>query len=458
MQKDRFIQTYEPFSIKKISPAGAPMKPDFPMIAAFVAGIMTLPVAQADNFHGKTGAMGGAGVASADLVTGMSLNPASLAAIREEQGFNIQLNAGALTSDEDDLIDNAEGLRDRLDVIDRRQVTLDDIQFVADKFNQLANKSLLLSAGASAYLGMPTSLGALAVHGKSELRLGATTEVDQTDLDRINDARDSANLIQGLVDQYGTDFSNYTPQQAAAVVSALQASGLLTPEQINQALATGSLDTIELLDVDDIQSEFVGRGAAVTEAGITFARRFQDTSVGITVKAQRVDVIEYRANVQNFDEDDFDADQYRADGSGVNVDLGIQHEYGNWRVGAVASNLMKETYTAPTGHTVTIEPRLTLGAGYRANGFTLMLDADANAYDNMITGQESQFARAGIAIDVFDWAQLRLGYKSDLKSVIADTTTVGLGFRAFGTANVDIAAITGDNDTVGAILQLGLSF
>ncbi len=27
------------------------MKPDFPMIAAFVAGIMTLPVAQADNFH-----------------------------------------------------------------------------------------------------------------------------------------------------------------------------------------------------------------------------------------------------------------------------------------------------------------------------------------------------------------------------------------------------------------------
>jgi hypothetical protein len=434
------------------------MKRTPPFIAILSVGMMAVSFAHADNFHGKTGAMGGAGVATSDFLTGMSLNPASLARFTEEQDFNVQLNVGALTWDQDDMIDNAELLSDRLDLIDARQVTLADVNFVADKLSQLANKSITMSAGASAYASIPTTIGSFALHGRSELNLGAITEVDQADLARINGVRDSTGLIQGLIDQYGSDFANYTSEQNAAVISALQGSGLLTQEQISQAQASGSLRNIELFDVNDIQSEVVGRGAAVTEAGITFARRSENTSVGVTLKAQRVDVIEYRSGVQGFEEDDFDSDRYRSEGTGVNVDVGIQHQFSNWHIGAVATNLMKETYTAPTGHTVTIEPRITLGAGYRNSWFTAVLDADANAYDNMITGQQSQSVRAGIELNGWHWAQLRLGYKSDLKSVIADTVSIGLGISPFGVVNVDVAAIAGDRETVGAILQVGFSF
>lgn len=377
-------------------------------LAAAVLFLSAGSLAHANTFNGKTMAMSDAGVATSSYLEGMNLNPAALANFEANDDFDLHLNLGALLSDEDDLLDNAEDLADLVDAIDRSIPAVADVHKAIKYLRALEGATAVLEAGGGLYANIPTQVLSVGVFARTNLSLGAAAEVDRQDIARLEDI---ANL------------TNPTP-----------------------------------LDADDFKSSVTAFGASVTEVGVTFARRQGNISYGISPKYQRIDVIDYRARVSTFDEDDLDANEYTRDDSGFNLDLGIQAELGNWQLGAVLFNAIEQDYKSVNGRKITIEPRLTVGAGYRNSWFTAALDVDANSTANLITPEESRFARAGIEMNAFGRAQLRFGYKKDLESVLEDTVSVGIGFSPFGVVNVDLSAVKGDHDTVGGALQIGFSF
>ncbi|MGQ9426594.1 conjugal transfer protein TraF [Gilvimarinus sp. F26214L] len=375
-------------------------------LAASILLIATGSFAQANTFNGKTTAMSDTGVATSSYLEGMNLNPAALATFEGNDDFNLHLNGGALGSDEDDLLDNAEDLTDALDRLDGQLIGQAEVDEVIFQLREISGKTAVVEAGAGLYMNIPTNLISVGLFGRSQMSVGVISQVDEGDIA----------LLENAV-------------------------GSMTP-----------------FDSDDLNSSVMALGAMVTEAGLTFARQVGPVSVGVTPKHQKVEIIEYVAHVNNFDEDDFDADDYLTEDSNFNVDLGLQAAFGNWQLGATLANALEEDYESISGRIVTIEPRVTVGAGYRNSWLTAALDVDANSTANLITREESRFARVGIEMDAFGWAQLRFGYKSDLESVLDDTVSVGLGLSPFGVINLDIAAVSGENDTVGAALQLGFSF
>lgn len=376
------------------------------LIASSGTQSLATHAAQTSTFNGKTMAMSDAGVATSNYLEGLNLNPAALANIEDRDNFNFHINAGALASDEDELLDNAEKLSDLLDGIHNMVPSAQYVDDLIAQLNAISGTAATVEAGGGVYMNIPTGLVSLGLFGKSTLSAGVIADVDQNDIDLLQNAVDTA-----------------------------------TP-----------------FDTEQLNSSVTAIGALVTEVGLTFARGDGAISYGITPKHQRVEVIDYSARMDNFDEDDFDADEFTTEDSGFNVDLGVQRQVGNWRMGATLANAIGQEYESVAGREIKIEPRLTLGGGYRNAWLTAAVDVDANSTPNLITQEESQFARVGVELNAWGWAQLRMGYKSDMESVLDDTVSVGLGFSPFGVLNLDISAVSGENDTAGAALQLGFSF
>lgn len=363
-------------------------------------------LAHANSFNGKNMGMADAGVATSSHLEGMSLNPAALANFADGQDFNLHINAGLLGSDKDDLIDDAEDLSDIFNDLDGAQITVEQAEDIIGRLQQLDGKAALIQAGGGIYMSIPMQAVSIGLFAKTSLDVGAVALVSDGDLARIEQVYED-----GLA-----------------------------------------------FDSDDLHSSVVALGTALTEAGVNIARKSGPFAYGLTLKHQQVDVIEYVSTLDGFDKDDFDADEYSTDDNGFNADLGVQYGYGNWRAGGKISNLVEATYKSVSGREISIEPRLTLGGGFRNQWLTAALDVDANATPNMITGDDSQFVSVGVEMDAWGWAQLRLGYKTDIKSMLEDTASVGLGFSPWGVVNLDLSVMAGDNDTIGAAVQFGLAF
>src|SRR5690606_29252212 len=94
-------------------------------------------LAQANTFNGKTMAMSDAGVATSSYLEGLNLNPAALANFESNDDFNLHLNIGAVGSDEDDLLDNAEDLADLFDTFGDVIPTVNDVYQVIDYLESL---------------------------------------------------------------------------------------------------------------------------------------------------------------------------------------------------------------------------------------------------------------------------------------------------------------------------------
>lgn len=375
--------------------------------------------AQSSTYNGKTTAMSDAGVATSNYLEGMDLNPAALATFADNDDFNLRLNLGAVASDEDELLDNAQDLADLLDeaeMLGENARTANELIVALEAIN--GNRADV-NGGGGLYMNIPTRWASVGLYGKTELTVDVLADVADSDIA----------FLQEIVDR--TADPSYWAD----------------PNQMPEPFDSSNLD-----------SAIIATGAAVTELGLTIAKTSGNIAYGVTLKNQQVEVIEYIAKVGAYDEDDFEADDYTTEDSNLNVDLGIQAGYGNWLVGATVANAIKGEYQSISGREIVVEPRITLGGGYRNGWFTLAVDLDATAVPNLVNREESQLARIGLEMNAWGWAQLRAGYKTDLESAMGDTASVGIGFSPFGILNLDVSAVQGENDNVGAALQLGFSF
>lgn len=230
---------------------------------------------------------------------------------------------------------------------------------------------------------------------------------------------------------------------------------------LENAITTGNLD------INDLQSSATGLGYSVAEAGAMFGyeilkHKKYDVNLGAKIKYQRLDLFYNTVNVASFDDDDFDLtdDEFLTDSDGVNVDLGLHLAFGDqrqWHVAFVANNLTKqEVSLIDQDLTFQLDMSSSVGISYQNHWLTVSGEVDLTDRASFKQLQAPKYASVGAELDWGEHVQFRLGARSDLNDTEGDLYTVGFGLSPWDVVSFDIAAFKGDNDNLGAAIQLGI--
>jgi hypothetical protein len=377
-------------------------------------------------YNGRVSGMAGAGYVTAGYADGVLYNPSLLANFGESDDGALVLNLGALAQDPDDLIDH---LDDLVDLTDRVQGTnilrSQDADELTYLLQQIDEKTIQVTGGGSLVVAIPTNVISAAFVAKGTFALSGTPDVNDDDyatIERVKCFTD-ANEGAGNIENCDTTFDPET----------------------------------------DLKSQVTARGALVQEIGLALAKSFDlaDGSrllVGVTPKRVEVDTLVYTASVADFDEDDIDSDDYRTTASATTMDVGVTLIQGPLSYGLTVQNLSSKKFTAFDGSIYELETRSTAAIGYNNNWLRAEAAVDLNAISVYGFAGKTQIARAGIELSPLSWLQIRAGYQTDLESTMPNAFTVGLGLSPFDAINLDLAAISGSDDALGAAMQLGIRF
>lgn len=365
----------------------------------------------AAEFHGSVSGMSGAAYATGNYSEGVLLNPSLGANYNpEKDDFALLLSAGALLSDQDDFIDQADELVDLFDQIENSDsLTASDADELKGRLQNIDGDSALISIGSSLALSIPTEMVSVALIASARGNVSLTPDILDEDL--------------ALIDQYVAN--NIDPSNLG----------------------------------DQLGSSITGRGAIVTDLGVSLSKAMKLENgnyllVGFKPKKVEVESIIYTSSVDNFDEDDFDADEYTHKESAMNYDLGLTYIQGNVRYGLVANNLQNKTFkTIAPNETVALERQFISSVGYVQGNFKAELAYDLNAVPAIGIKGDTQMLRGGVEYSAWQWVNLRAGFEQDQKDTLENTYSVGLGVGAF-----NLAYITGSNNSEGFALSGGLRF
>lgn len=365
----------------------------------------------ADAYNGRIGGMGGAGYVTADYSDGLVLNPSLAADYKKDDDFALVLNGGALGDDSDHLIDGLNDLVDYTDylssITDIQDLSQDNIDHLKNLMNAVDDKNAHANFGGSLVAAIPNAVIPMALVAKVSGQVSLTTLVDENDYTLIDNSLNNP----------------------------------FNPE--------------------DLQSSAIGTGAAVGEVGLALAKRiaYDDSRallIGLTPKRLEVKTIVYNAQVSTFDENDLDADNYTLTSHASNLDAGVTYIDGNMRYGLTATNLSDKKFKTVLGGEFELKRKITAAVGYTNDWAKLEVALDLNSTPAFGLGGDTKMLRAGVEVSPLSWLQLRAGLMQDQEGTEADAYSFGLGLSPFDTVNLDIAYFTGDKDTKGAALQLGV--
>jgi len=221
----------------------------------------------------------------------------------------------------------------------------------------------------------------------------------------------------------------------------------------------------------NLQSKINIRSVAKAETGISVARevtiREQSLAIGLSPKIVKVLMFDVVADVDS--NATLTGDDYRAEYTNFNFDLGIAKNYKNgWRGGFVVKNVIPYSYDfkraptagatpVPTGVKMKLRPQARVGVSHANTWSTVALDVDITRNDPAGLEDKSQYIALGGELDAFGWAQIRAGYRADLVNSARNVASLGLGLAMFKVVHVDIAA-AGNKNEVGASFQFGVHF
>lgn len=398
-------------------------------LGAVSSAAMAVPYA----FEARQEAMGGTGVASARYLSAPLYNPARLAFAKADDDVGILLPVvGAEVYDKDDLSGQVDDLSDSYDAYQNA--------YDANQAN-------------------PSTENAAALQAANDKAIGELSDLSGDS----GYARAGAGVVVAL------------PFEALSV--AVMANGYADVQafaDINANDLTGMLPT----DESQVQSRAIAMGAGVSEFGVTLAKSFQAEgmrwSVGITPKSQELRVLNYVANAVDGDFDDITDDQYQASENGFNLDAGVAASWENgWDAGLAIKNLVKRDLDAPLTNGVQATYELstvpTAGVSYRWGQLTFNGDADllaqkrftdlSGTYASFDAGEDDlQMMALGAEWDLWQWAQLRAGYRHDLKDNLDDALSAGLGISPGDLFHLDLAGTYAGNNQFGGVVQTSLTF
>jgi hypothetical protein len=245
---------------------------------------------------------------------------------------------------------------------------------------------------------------------------------------------DSANINAGA--NFVLAFASKENISAALVINAFTQAAL-TPK-----VADGDLVLIDSFvnkqwdpsnSATGLKSTVNVRGAALGEVGIALAKSFaiDDASkfqLGITPKRVSVETFVYNTSVADYEDDGWDADEYRTSKSAMNFDIGALYVRDKYRVGLTAKNLKNQEYkTILPNENIEVKRQLNASAGYVNGALTTEVALDLNAIPTLGGFGDTQYLRAGVSYTVLKFVHLRAGLQQDLKNTQSDSFSVGLG-------------------------------
>lgn len=439
-------------------------------LASLLLPLATLEAAPRPYSEVRSQAMGLTGVTSARSFAALLHNPALLAAPHPEHKDDWSLvlpSFGATAAFDEDLADKVDAFQDN-NRWDTLQNALNTLNTVNDGSDVDAIRSSLQNVVDTA-TAADADLRALD-NSAAEGNVGAA----------IGFANPGPELGFGLYATTSLDFfaiARYEDEAAVAEVID-QANALLAIE--NPTVDDLNDDILSDISSQDPDSEGEIIGVAVTEIGLTFARAFeiggQSWQLGVTPKFQEIRTFYYIANLDNFEENDFDAAEQETKDSAVNLDLGLATQLGpegRITVGLVGRNLIaQEVDTVAQLSRVNgsqrlrlkIEPALIAGVSYDADFWTVTADLDLIESKAVAFEGDRQMIGLGAEVDLARWVQLRAGLRHNFASsgptsddIDSPTAySLGLGFTP-GAFYIDLAGSLSDNE-YGAGLELGLVY
>ncbi len=382
----------------------------------------------ADNFSAKRAGQGFTAITQ-DFTAAIS-NPALLSKYDNDDDLYFSLNLGVMGADEFDVIDTGENIADNIDILEQdidniANVPVEDLPAYIDGLNQqvdviaadlttIDNKLVNARGGFNVQVIIPNKYFSFGMFANQYGRIGVAADYDQADEQTMRDAIDTGNL-----------------------------------------------------NTDDLNSEALGVGYSVAEAGLMFGYQAinhvnYELSVGAKLKYQRLDLFYNRISVTDFDDDEFDLtdDDNLTDETGTNVDLGMYAAWGDkrqWHFALVANNLLDQSVSlASQNLSFALDTTATAGLSYQNDWLTLATEIDLTDREHFEELTASKYASVGMELRLYEHMQFRLGARTDLNDNDADIYTVGLGLSPWDVVSFDIAGFTGDNDNVGAALQIGV--
>lgn len=447
--------------------------------SALAIGCTTAFALPFNSFDPRSMAMGGAGVAVGDAGIAPLFNPALLAVTKDEDDFAMNLPiVGARMYDPEDFIDSldafqdgmyVEKLDDSINLFNTTQAPADLLSIanntstLSTEMKTIDNKPIQIETGAALVIGIPSKKfgGAFYANGWGGVE-GVAHYVDDAKLQ---------------------EFSGVLTQIAGCNNDPVCLNTLFTTNATVQQYASFNTATSQVtvdFDSNQLNSKVEMRAAIIGEAGFSFARQFGEGTgtwtLGVTPKLVKVNLYEYTADAGAADTGDINGDDYLAEYSHVNFDIGLAKNFNNgWRSGFVVKNVIGHSYDfmntpkdangvpiagaepVATGNSINIKPQARIGVSHQNSWSTVALDVDLTANDPVGMEEKSRYIALGGELNAWDWVQLRAGYRINTFDSNRNVASLGLGLAIAGTLHVDVAA-AGNDKEVGASAQIGLQF
>ena len=405
-------------------------------------------------------AWGGTGVAAARPSGAALFNPSLLAADHSgwNDGFSATLpSVNARYAENDEVVDEIDRIQD---TIEQLETSINNLQFssnpqdiertqeqageLAEQLRGINQESMRADAGAGTLFAIPSRRLGVGLHMNAQLRATVQARIDDTDTAALDGV---ANLQQPV-----------------------------TESKIKQELSPIYNDTTG--EFEGIESDGRVLASAVGEVGLTLARAFniqgQEISFGITPKLVQMRTFDYVENVNDFEDDDFDASEYETEDTHINVDLGANMQLGannGWRVGASVRNLIPKTLKTVENNgsrfydqeEMKLDPLVTVGVAHTSGWHTLTADLDLTKNEGIGPAADQQWLALGGEFNVYDWVNVRAGARQNLAS---DTGESGIEEETQYTAGLALspwamrieAGALFSSEEVGAAVELGMSF
>lgn len=384
-------------------------------------------------YDARNDAMGGTGVASSTYGSAVLANPALMTKAQPDDNVSIIFpSAGVQITDKDKLVDKVDDISD---TVDRYQDVIDNLTI----FDYLSGAPQLRAA-AGDMAGHLRDLRDNEAHANAAVSLAVTIPNETLPFAFVTKAYGTVE-VRANVAQSDIDYL--------------------------QGVADGAVFPVPG-DQDRLRSSANGLAALVTDYGVAVAHEFSiaghPVSIGVTPKVQKTWLYNYTDSLYDYDKSDINSSRYRTSDTGFNVDAGLATSFAeNWTFGLTGQNLVSRDLDTKevNGYrdTYQIRPLVTTGLAWSRGPFTATADVDLTQTKRFKSQDASQYAAVGGEYRVLDWLQLRAGYRADMKSTDENVFTAGFGLSPFSNrVHLDLAGSVGDNNTWGAMAQLGFNF
>lgn len=440
-----------------------------------------------NSFDPRSMAMGGAGVAVPDAGTAPFFNPALLNVTRSQDNFTLSLPiVGVRAYDPSDFatslddfqngnyVDNLQNSINTYNAV-QTSATLNTVatntSTLSTQLLTLSDKPLQAEVGAGMVIGIPGKSFGGAFYANGWGAAGGV--IKYRDNQTLQDFATASNTIATAVNTG----CGGTVNNSAGCLAAL--SPLASDPLVNQyftVIASATPTVTSTFNTDNnLQSSVDIRGIALGEMGLALSKEFDagDAAwgLGLTPKIVKVKLFDYSANVKSGKSGDATGEDYTADYSHFNFDVGLAKNYGDgWRGGFVVKNVIPHTYDfkrIPNGALpgsakittgeIKLKPQARIGASHTTSWSTVAMDLDLTTNDAAGLENKSQYLALGAELNAWDWAQLRLGYRANLKDSKRNIPSVGVGLAPFGTLHIDVALSMSSNE-IGGSARLALTF